>query len=142
MVEDSDSSTLESSDWLEQNIVDDRPLNRVLGIAGGTAADGQATCQVVAVGEEPTPTTFAITSAVDIALVRAAATTVAPPEEMNGTAELNVSYLRAPVGTAQVRCDVVGRSPTARLVEFTVADAEGEFARGRSTYAVRTRRPR
>lgn len=131
-----------SSDWQEQNIVDDRPLNRVLGIAAGTAAGGRASCEVIAVGDEPLPTTFAITSAVDIALVRAAATTVEPPEEMNGTAELNVSYLRSPTGTASVACEVVGRSSTARLVEFTVADADGEFARGRSTYAVRTRRTR
>lgn len=137
MAEDS-----ESSSWQEQNIVDDRPLNRVLGIVEGSAAGGRATCKVVAVADEPAPTTFAITSAVDIALVRAAATTVAPPEEMNGTAELNVSYLRPPTGAADVACEVVGRSPTSRLVEFTVADASGEFARGRSTYAVRTRRPR
>lgn len=132
----------ESSSWQAQNIVDDRPLNRVLGIAEGSAADGRATCRVVAVGDELAPTTFAVTSAVDIALVRAAATTVEPPEEMNGTAELNVSYLRPPSSTADVACQVVGRSPTARLVEFTVADARGEFARGRSTYAVRMRRPR
>jgi acyl-coenzyme A thioesterase PaaI-like protein len=116
-------------------------LNRLLGIVAGTAGDGRAHCEVVATHGDDAPTTFAITSAVDIALVRAAATTVAPPEEMNGTAELNVSYLRPPAGTARVACEVVGRSPTMRLVEFTVADEGGEFARGRSTYAVRTRRP-
>lgn len=137
MAEDSASST-----WETPIPEDDRPLNRLLGIVDGSAAEGRAICDVEAVADEPAPTTFAITSAVDIALVRAAATTVAPPEEMNGTAELNVSYLRPPVGKAHVKCAVVGRSPTSRLVEFTVADASGEFARGRSTYAVRTRRPR
>lgn len=132
----------ESSGWGFSVGDDDRPLNRLLGIVDGDAADGRATCDVEAGPGDQAPTTFAITSAVDIALVRAASTTVAPPEEMNGTAELNVSYLRPASGRAQVSCHVVGRSPTARLVEFSVADAAGEFARGRSTYAVRTRRPR
>jgi acyl-coenzyme A thioesterase PaaI-like protein len=128
--------------WDQPISQDDRPLNRLMGIVAGHAADGRAHCDVEPAEGESGPTSFALTTAVDIALVRAAATTVAPPEEMNGTAELNVTYLRAAAGTAHVACQVVGRSSTARLVEFTVADAAGEFARGRSTYAVATRRPR
>jgi len=119
---------------------DGRALNRLMGIVASSAADGRARCDVEATGDEATPSTFAITTAVDIALVRAASTTVAPPEEMNGTAELNVSYLRTPTSTAHVSCEVIGRSATSRLVEFAVADDAGEFARGRSTYAVRVRR--
>ena len=142
MTEGSETPDRQRSTWGQPTPEDDRPLNRLLGIVAGRAADGRATCDVLAGPGEATPTTFAITSAVDIALVRAAATTVTPPQEMNGTAELNVSYLREPAGTAHVACEVVGRSDTARLVEFTVADGDGEFARGRSTYAVRTRRPR
>lgn len=118
----------------------ERPLNLLLGIVDGHAEDGRASCNVKPAAGDDAPSTFVITSAVDIALVRAAATTVRPPEEMNGTAELNVSYLRAPTGTAHVACEVLGRSPTSRLVEFTVSDADGEFARGRSTYAVAQRR--
>ncbi|MDA0352198.1 MAG: hypothetical protein O3A10_08310 [Chloroflexi bacterium] len=127
------------SRWNQPISQDDRPLNQLMGIVAGRAADGRADCDVEAGPGEATPTTFALTTAVDIALVRAGATTVAPPEEMNGTAELNVTYLRAARGTAHVACQVVGRSPTTRLVEFTVSDAAGEFARGRSTYAVTTR---
>ncbi len=142
MAEDPEPSTRKPPDWQLPTGDDDRTLNSLLGIVDGRAAAGRATCDVEAAEGDPAPATFAITSAVDIALVRAAATTVAPPEEMNGTAELNVSYLRPPAGRAHIACEVVGRSPSSRLVEFTVADAEGEFARGRSTYAVRTRRPR
>ena len=128
--------------WDQPIPEDDRTLNQLLGIVAGHASGGRAHCEVRATDGAQTPTTFAVTSAVDIALVRAAATTVAPPEEMNGTAELNVSYLRQATGTATVECTVVGRTSTVRLVDFTVSDAAGEFARGRSTYAVTTKRPR
>jgi len=72
-----------------------------------------------------------------MALVRAAGSTVAPPEEMNGTAELNVTYLRPSSGPARIEAEVVGRSPTLRLVEFSVLDRDGIVARGRSSYAIR-----
>jgi acyl-coenzyme A thioesterase PaaI-like protein len=119
---------------------DGRALNRLFGVVASRAANGRGQCDVHATSGEAAPTTFALTTAVDITLVRAAATTVQPPEQMNGTAELNVTYLRQPAGTAHVECVVTGRSPSARLVDFTVSDAEGELARGRSTYAVTTRR--
>ena len=121
---------------------DGRALDRLFGIVGSRASKGRAECDVEAGDGEAAPTTFALTTAVDILLVRAAATTVGPPQEMNGTAELNVTYLRSPTGIAHVDCEVTGRSPTMRLVDFTVRDAEGELARGRSTYAVSTRRSR
>ncbi len=119
-----------------------RRLDTAMGIVPGGAKDGRATSEVRGIAGEAAPSTFALTTAVDIALVRAAATTVEPPQQMNGTAELNVTYLRAATGPAQVACTVVGQTSTMRLVEFTVADAGGELARGRSTYAVRTVRPR
>ena len=115
-------------------------LTRLFGIVGSRASKGRAQCEVEAGDGQAAPTTFALTTAVDLMLVRAAATTVRPPEQMNGTAELNVTYLRSPNGTAHVDCEVTGRSSTMRLVDFTVRDADGELARGRSTYAVTTRR--
>lgn len=117
-----------------------RRLDQLMGIEAAGAADGRATSAVHGIAGEDAPSTFALTTAVDIALVRAAATTVKPPQEMNGTAELNVTYLRAAVGTATVECQVVGQTSTVRLVEFAVSDRDGELARGRSTYAVATRR--
>ncbi len=113
------------------------PLHRLIGMGAEQAADGRATCEVRAMTGENAPTSFALTTAVDILLVRAAATTVSPPEEMNGTAELNVTYMRAAVGTAQVEARAVGRTPSMRVLEFTVSDADGTLAFGRSTYAVR-----
>jgi len=119
------------------------PLHRLVGIVDERAADGRATCDVEPMAGESAPTSFALTTAVDILLVRAAATTVTPPhEEMNGTAELNVTYTRPAVGVCQVEAHVVGRSSNMRVLEFTVADAEGVFTFGRSTYAVRQRSPR
>jgi len=88
---------------------------------------------------ETAPSSFALTTAVDILLVRAAATTVTPQEEMNGTAELNVTYTRPAVGTASVEAHEVGRASSMRVLEFSVSDADGAFAFGRTTYAVRAR---
>lgn len=85
------------------------------------------------------PSSFALTTAVDILLVRAAATTVTLPEEMNGTAEPNVTYTRLAVGTAMVEAHEVSRASSMRVMEFSVSDADGAFAFGRSTYAVRMR---
>ena len=62
-----------------------------------------------------------------------------PQEEMNGTAELNVTYTRPAVGTAMVEEHEVGRASSMRVMEFSVSDADGAFAFGRSTYAVRMR---
>jgi acyl-coenzyme A thioesterase PaaI-like protein len=116
------------------------PLHRLIGMAAEQAADGRATCEVHAMVGEDAPTSFALTTAVDILLVRAAATTVNPPEEMNGTAELNVTYTRTAVGTAQVEAHAVGRTPSMRVLEFSVSDADGTLAFGRGTYAVRSPR--
>jgi acyl-coenzyme A thioesterase PaaI-like protein len=115
------------------------PLHRLTGLANGCAADGRAACEVRPMSGETAPTSFALTTAVDILLVRAAATTVTPQEEMNGTAELNVTYTRPAVGTALVEAHEVGRASSMRVMEFSVSDAEGAFAFGRSTYAVRMR---
>lgn len=118
------------------------PLHRLMGLANERASEGRAACEVRPASGERAPSSFALTTAVDILLVRAAATSVtAPEEEMNGTAELNVTYIRAAVGAAMVEAHVVGRSSSMRVLEFTVSDAEGPLAFGRSTYAVRTRRP-
>ena len=119
--------------------VEQHPLYRLVGLADERAGGGRATCEVRAAAGETAPSSFALTTAVDILLVQAAGTTVTPQEEMNGTAELNVTYTRPAVGTAQVEAHEVGRAPTMRVLEFTVSDADGALAFGRSTYAVRAR---
>lgn len=126
------------SDQNQAPSADGGALARLFGIVSSGASNGRAHCDVEAAEGESAPQTFALTTAVDILLVRAAATTVQAPEQMNGTAELNVTYLRSPTGTAHVECEVTGRSPTMRLVDFAVRDADGELARGRSTYAITT----
>jgi len=119
------------------------PLHRLIGMVGEHAQDGRATCEVRPMPGETAPTSFALTTAVDVLLVRAAGTSVTPPtEEMNGTAELSVTYTRPATGTAQVEAHVVGRTPSMRVLEFTVSDPDGPFAFGRSTYAIRTRSAR
>ena len=117
-------------------------LDGLFRIVASQASNGHAQCDVRAFPGQVAPTTFALTAAVDITLVRAVSTTVQPPQEMNGTAELNVTYLRPPNGTAQVHCEVMGLSETVRLVDFTVRDSDGVLARGRGTYAVTMQRMR
>ncbi len=114
-----------------------RQLTELVGINGARWAGGRANCEVHPMAGEQAPSSFALTTAVDILLVRAAWTTVAAREEMNGTAELGVTYLRPAEGIARVDARVVGRAPRLRVLEFTVSDDRGDFAFGRSTYVVR-----
>ena len=118
--------------------VGQHPLHRLIGLANERAGGGRAACEVRCMPGETAPSSFALTTAMDILLVRAAGTTVTPQEEMNGTAELNMTYTRPAVGTALVEAHEVGREPLLRVLECTVSDAAGTFAFGRSTYVVRS----
>ncbi len=117
-------------------------LDSLFRIEASRESNGRAQCDVRALPGQVAPKTFSLTAAVDITLVRAVSTTVQPPQEMNGTAELNVTYLRQPIGTAHVDCEVTAQSDTVRLVDFTVSDADGVLARGRGTYAMTVQRTR
>jgi acyl-coenzyme A thioesterase PaaI-like protein len=131
----------EISDPLENSPeqAEQHPLYQLVGLTNECTGGGRATCEVRAAAGETAPSSFALTTAVDVLVVQAARTTVTPQEELNGTAELNVTYTRPAVGTVQVEAHEVGRVTTMRVLEFTVSDADGTLAFGRSTYAVRAR---
>lgn len=126
-----------------------RPLNRVLGIHAGERGEGFTQYRVLPVeatndgldGAAPGRgvSTFAITTAVDTALVEATSSTVDPAKEaMNGTAELNLTFVAHPRGAVTLRAEVVHRGPTLRVATVDVTDESGQrVAFCRSTYAVR-----
>ena len=109
-----------------------------LGIERLDAANGIARYRVKALTEYSHSQTLAITTAVDLALVRAASTAINhQTEEMNGTVEYNISYFKTPVGDAIVTANVSGRGANIAIVEVSIADANQTlFGLGRGTYSV------
>lgn len=78
---------------------------------------------------------------VDIACINAVASALGPGDVMNGTAELNISYLRpalGPVVVAEGR--VLKKGRTLAAIDVDVSDGKGRlFAKGRVQYALRQR---
>lgn len=138
---------------------DEVPLHRLLGIrsdergagfvqyrvvpAPGSEghADGTLRAAVMsgdAEGEAGV-STFAITTAVDIAVVDAVSTVIDRRRvSMNGTAELNLTYVDVPRGEARVRATVLHCAERVAAIEARVTDARGMvIAFGRGTYSLR-----
>ena len=109
-----------------------------LGIQRLEAANGTARYRVKSLAEYSHSGTFAITTAVDLALVRAASTAINhETEEMNGTVEYNISYFKSPVGETLVTANVSGRGANIAIVEVSISDArQTVFGLGRGTYSV------
>ena len=109
-----------------------------LGIQRLEAANGTARYRVKSLTEYSHCRTLAITTAVDLALVRAASTEINhETEEMNGTVEYNISYFKTPVGETLVTAKVSGRGANIAVVEVSVSDAhQTVFGLGRGTYSV------
>ena len=80
-----------------------------------------------------------ISSLVDIACIQAIATTVKRGEQMAGTAELNVSYLRPALGTAIfARAHLLKKGRTLAVVDVEITNEDDKLlAKGRVTYALR-----
>ena len=133
---------------------DDAPLHRLLGIRADQRGDGFVQYRVVpapgsagradgavraATDDGPGVSTFAITTAVDIAVVDAVGTVInRRTVSMNGTAELNLTYVDAPHGEATVRATVLHCGERVAAVEARVTDARGTtIAFGRGTYSLR-----
>ncbi|HIE84855.1 MAG TPA: hypothetical protein EYQ00_13890 [Dehalococcoidia bacterium] len=109
-----------------------------LGILRLEATNGMARYRVKSLTEYSHCRTLAITTAVDLALVRAASTAINhETEEMNGTVEYNISYFKTPVGEAIVTAKVSGRGENIAVVEVSISDAhQTVFGLGRGTYSV------
>jgi acyl-coenzyme A thioesterase PaaI-like protein len=144
-------------EWRRRN--DAHPLHRALGVradeigegftqyrvtvtpASAGGLDGPATVGSAdeTAGAQARVSTFAITTAADLALVSAVSTTVTRTRDtMNGTAELNLTYVRLPEGEALVRATVLHRGRTEAVIDIRVTDERGEVvAYGRGTYSIR-----
>ena len=60
---------------------------------------------------------------------------------MNGTAELNLTYVDAPQGPVSVRGTVIHRAGQLALVDVELRNAAGGLvAKGRGSYAIRQKR--
>ena len=113
-----------------------------LGIERLEATNGMARYRVEELAKDSHCQTLAITTAVDLALVRAASTAIDhDTEEMNGTVEYNISYFKNAVGEAIVTANVSGRGANIAVVEVSITDANQTlFALGRGTYSVITKK--
>ena len=109
-----------------------------LGIERLEAGAGMARYLVKSLTEYSRCQTLAITTAVDLALVRAASTSINhETEEMNGTVEYNVSYFKTPRGESIVTANVSGRGAHIAVVEVSISDTnQTVFGLGRGTYSV------
>ena len=113
-----------------------------LGIERLEATNGMARYRVKSLNEYSRCQTLAITTAVDLALVRAASTSINhETEEMNGTVEYNVSYFKTPIGESIVTANVSGRGAYIAVVEVSISDTnQTVFGLGRGTYSVITKK--
>lgn len=125
---------------------DANPLHRYLGIELEAQQDGY--CRIVLTPNEHTPGGVAgsvhggiLATMVDVATLGAVASAVGPREQMNGTAELNISYLRPALSkrvVAEGRLLKKGR--TLAVVDVDISDGQGRlFAKGRVQYALRSK---
>ena len=121
----------------------ERPLNRALGIVSEQSGGGYARFRI-----EPAPASadgagsvhsFAITTAMDLCVIAAVVTAIERGrEETNGTAEMNITYLRAPEGAVTVSGRVLDKGSHLVVVDLDAHDAAGRhIAKGRGSYAIR-----
>lgn len=124
---------------------DGRPLHRALGIRARDIDAGAMELVVdpARVDAGASTPTVALTIAADLVVVGAASTSLDPArEEMNGTAELNLTYVETPQGPVSVRGTVIHRAGQLALVDIELRDAAGGLvAKGRGSYAIRQKRP-
>ncbi len=120
-----------------------RPLFQALGMRAEDISEGYARYRV-----EPVPASvdgdglldsLAITTAADQAVVACASTVIDPRREaMNGTAEMNVTYVAKPRGAVTVEGRVLHKGPRLAVITVEALDESGALvATGRGTYSIR-----
>lgn len=132
----------ERSRWVQATNA--RPLFIALGITGDDVREGFARYRVAPLeGGDGAVDTLAVTTAADQCLVTAASTLVVQGrEEMNGTAEMNLTYVAQPRGAVTVEGTVVDKGSHLCVITVQVRDEAGALiATGRGTYAIRPLKP-
>lgn len=118
-----------------------QPLNRALGILGDDVGEGYVRFRIEPAADGAVDG-LAITTAADLCVVAAAGTVADPQrEEMNGTAEMNLTYAAPPRGAVTVSGRVLHHASHLAIVELEALDQDGALvAKGRGSYALRPRR--
>jgi acyl-coenzyme A thioesterase PaaI-like protein len=123
-------------------------LHTALGVEVESVGGGVAVYRVTRVpaseagidgGEVGAVSSFVVTIVADLALVSAVSSAIDSAREvMNGTAEMNLTYLALPCGEVTVRGEVIERGAAMAVVDVVASDQDGSvIARGRGTYAIR-----
>jgi acyl-CoA thioesterase len=122
---------------------DQLPLHRALGITLVEARPGFAriclATSSVTLGGIAGSVHGGLTAAlVDIAMLQALSAGREPGDQFNGTAELNISYLRPALGPRiYAEATVLKKGRTLAVAEVSILDDQGRLcARGRTTYAL------
>jgi uncharacterized protein (TIGR00369 family) len=78
---------------------------------------------------------------VDIAMLQALIASLGPNDIPNGTADLNITYLRPSLGSRVVaEATILRKGRSLAVSEVSISDAEGRLcAKGRTIYALRQR---
>ena len=120
------------------------PYHALIGVELVARGDGHARCHLpvtekVRGGVAGSVHGGVISALVDIATLSAVSSLVQPGEQMAGTAELSVSYLRPALGDA-VFADarVLKKGRTLAVIDVDVTNPDGTLvAKGRVSYALR-----
>jgi uncharacterized protein (TIGR00369 family) len=127
---------------------DDFPLHRALGLRLEEARPGFARIVL-----ETSPLTLAgvggsvhgglLSAMVDIAMLEALFPMLGPGEQANGTADLNITYLRPAFGRrVYAEATVLRKGRQLAVSEVEILDEERRLcAKGRTIYALRPRQP-
>lgn len=122
----------------------DFPLHRALGITleevrPGFARIRMATSDVTLGGIAGSVHGGLVAAMVDIAMLQALSAARAPGDQFNGTAELNLSYLRPALGKhIYAEATVIKKGRSLAVAEVSILDDQGKLcARGRTTYALK-----
>jgi uncharacterized protein (TIGR00369 family) len=120
------------------------PYHALIGVELVEQSDGYARCRLpvtdtVRGGVGGSVHGGVLSSLVDIATIVAVSTQVRPDEQMAGTAELNISYLRPALGAAVVaEARVIKKGRSLAVCDVDLTDPDGRLlAKGRVSYALR-----
>jgi acyl-coenzyme A thioesterase 13 len=135
------------TDEMERRFREGNPYHALLGVELLERGDGVARCRLplterVRGGVAGSMHGGAISALVDIVTLAAIGTVAKPGDQMAGTAELSVSYLRPALGDAVIaEARVLKAGRTLAVIDVDVTDPGGRLvAKGRVSYALRRAR--
>jgi uncharacterized protein (TIGR00369 family) len=120
------------------------PFHALIGVELVERGEGRARCRLpvtekVRGGVAGSVHGGVLSALVDIVTLSAVSSVAQPGEQMAGTAELNVSYLRPALGDAVIaEARVLKKGRTLAVVDVDITDPNGRLvAKGRVSYALR-----